>query len=88
MALRQTEGLIVSIVRRLGLDLLVPDHFTIGHRAKTVSLPARSPATCMPMLRFHTAKAQAIEIAMAVEVFNRMLDARTPFASRKHRYKR
>jgi hypothetical protein len=36
-----------------------------------------------PMPRFHAAKAQATEIAIAVEVLNRMLDARTPSASRK-----
>jgi hypothetical protein len=35
------------------------------------------------MPRFHTAEAQATEIAIAVEVLNRMLDARTPSASRK-----
>src|SRR5512144_2595587 len=41
LALRQTEGLIASIVQRLGLDLRVPDHSTLGRRAKTVSLPAK-----------------------------------------------
>jgi hypothetical protein len=35
------------------------------------------------MLRFHTAEAQATEIVIAVEVLNRMLDARTPSVSRK-----
>ena len=49
LALRQTEGLIASIVRLLGLDLLVPDHSTIGRRAKTVSLPAKPPATGGPI---------------------------------------
>ena len=49
LALRQTEGLIASIVRLLGLDLLVPDHSTIGRRAKTVSLPAKPPATGRPI---------------------------------------
>ena len=44
LTLRQTEGLIASIVRLLGLDLLVPDHSTIGRRAKTVPRPAKPPA--------------------------------------------
>ena len=41
LALRQTEGLIGSILRLLGLELPVPDHSTIGRRARTVKLPAR-----------------------------------------------
>jgi Transposase DDE domain len=35
---RQTEGLIGSIVRLLGLDLAVPDPSTLSHRAKTVEV--------------------------------------------------
>src|SRR5512134_1459055 len=49
LALRQTEGRIASIVRVLGLDLLGPDHSTIGRRAKTVPLPAKSPTTGGPI---------------------------------------
>ena len=41
LALRQTEGLIGSILHLLGLALPVPDHSTIGRRARTVKLPAR-----------------------------------------------
>ena len=33
LALRQTEGLIGSIIRLLGLDLSVPDHTTLSRRA-------------------------------------------------------
>jgi hypothetical protein len=44
LALRQTEGLIGSILRLLGLDLPVPDHTTIVRRARMVDLPA-PPAT-------------------------------------------
>jgi hypothetical protein len=40
--LRQTEGLIGSILELLGLDLPVPDHSTIGRRACSVALPAGS----------------------------------------------
>jgi hypothetical protein len=36
LALRQTEGLIASILRLLGLDLAVPDHSTISRRGETL----------------------------------------------------
>lgn len=39
LALRQTEGLISSVLHLLGLDLPVPDHSTISRRATTVTLP-------------------------------------------------
>ncbi|MBV1796714.1 IS5 family transposase [Siccirubricoccus sp. G192] len=47
LALRQTEGLIGSILRLLGLDLAVPDHSTLSRRAETlaVSLPKAGSAS-------------------------------------------
>jgi hypothetical protein len=39
LALRQTEGLIGSILRLLGLDLAVPDHTTLSRRAATLEVP-------------------------------------------------
>src|SRR5918998_2131385 len=39
LALRQTEGLITSILALLGLDLAVPDHSTLSRRAETPELP-------------------------------------------------
>src|SRR5919202_5889455 len=39
LALRQTEGLIGSIIRLLGLDLPVPDHTTLSRRAATLNVP-------------------------------------------------
>src|SRR3712207_4399811 len=44
LALRQTEGLIGSVLRLLGLDLAVPDHSTLSRRAGTpeVARPRRS----------------------------------------------
>ena len=36
LALRQTEGLIGSILRLLGLDLAVPDHSTLSRRAEAL----------------------------------------------------
>ena len=40
LALRQTEGLIGSIVHLLGLELPVPDHSAIGRQTRTIKLPA------------------------------------------------
>ena len=39
LALRQTEGLIGSIICLLGLDLAVPDHSTLSRRAETLQVP-------------------------------------------------
>ena len=36
LALRQTEGLIGSVIGLLGLDLAVPDHSTLCRRAETL----------------------------------------------------
>ena len=39
LALRQTEGLIGSILALLGLDLAAPDHSTLSRRAETLEVP-------------------------------------------------
>jgi Transposase DDE domain len=39
LALRQTEGLIGSVLQLLGLDLPVPDHSTLSRRAETLRVP-------------------------------------------------
>jgi hypothetical protein len=39
LALRQTEGLIGSILQLLDLDLTVPDHSTLSRRAATLEVP-------------------------------------------------
>src|SRR4051794_17913732 len=39
LALRQTEGLIGSIIRLLGLDLATPDHTTLSRRAESLQVP-------------------------------------------------
>ncbi len=46
LALRQTEGLIASILQLLGLDLAVPDHTTLSRRAETLEVPrpAKGPS--------------------------------------------
>lgn len=38
LALRQTKGLIGSVLRLLGLDLPVPDHSTLSRRAETLKV--------------------------------------------------
>ena len=43
LALRQTEGLIGSVLRLLGLDLAVPDHSTLSRRAATLRVPRPRP---------------------------------------------
>ncbi|MFC7557422.1 IS5 family transposase [Pseudoroseomonas wenyumeiae] len=43
LALRQTEGLISSILDLLGLDLAVPDHSTLSRRAETLEVPKPVP---------------------------------------------
>ena len=43
LALRQTEGLIGSIIVLLGLELAVPDHTTLSRRAETLQLPRSRP---------------------------------------------
>ena len=43
LALRQTEGLIGSVIGLLGLDLAVPDHTTLSRRAETLEVPRPQP---------------------------------------------
>ena len=43
LALRQTEGLISSIIALLGLELAVPDHTTMSRRAETLQIPRPRP---------------------------------------------
>ncbi|SMF89969.1 Transposase DDE domain-containing protein [Azospirillum oryzae] len=49
LALRQTEGLIASILQLLGFDLPVPDYSTLGRRAWTLALLAQPRATGGPI---------------------------------------
>src|SRR6202048_2546294 len=51
LALRQTEGLIASLLGLLGLDLAAPDHSTISRRGETlpVSRP-RAGSEAVPLL--------------------------------------
>src|SRR3712207_2149836 len=41
LGLRQSEGLIGSIIRLLGLELPVPDHTALSRRAATLVVPSR-----------------------------------------------
>src|SRR3954469_14044120 len=50
LALRQTEGLIGSVIRLLGLDLATPDHTTLSRRAETLEVPRpRSDSDAEPV---------------------------------------
>ncbi|HEX3399228.1 MAG TPA: IS5 family transposase, partial [Acetobacteraceae bacterium] len=48
LALRQTEGLIGSVIRLLGLDLAIPDHSTLSRRGETLAV-ARPPSSAEPV---------------------------------------
>jgi len=45
LALRQTEGLIGSIIALLGLDLAVPDHTTLSRRAESLVVVRSRPSS-------------------------------------------
>src|SRR5690242_10921276 len=45
LALRQTEGLIGSVICLLGLALSVPDHTTLSRRAETLEMPRPRPGS-------------------------------------------
>ena len=49
LALRQTEGLIGSVLQLLGLDLPVPDYSTLSRRALSLELPAQTRSTGEPI---------------------------------------
>ena len=49
LALRQTEGLIGSILQLLDLDLPVPDHSTLSRRAATLEVPRPRAGTGGPV---------------------------------------
>ena len=50
LAPRQTEGLVGSVLRLLGLDVAVPDHSTLSRRAMTLEVArSRSSAGAEPM---------------------------------------
>ena len=46
LALRQTEGLMTSVLTLMGLTISAPDHSTVSRRAET--LPVIQPATVPP----------------------------------------
>ena len=49
LALRQTEGLIGSVIGLLGLDLAVPDHSALSRRGKTLEVPQLRGAGTGPL---------------------------------------
>lgn len=69
LALRQTEGLIGSIIRLLGLDLAVPDHSTLSRRAET--LPVVRPASSRAPVRWLASRASARPGPASRRIFHR-----------------
>jgi hypothetical protein len=53
LALRQTEGLIGSIISLLGLTLAVPDHSTLSRRAATLEVPQPRSSTSISAEPLH-----------------------------------
>jgi hypothetical protein len=49
LALRQTEGLIGSVIDLLGLALAVPDYSTLSRRSKTLDVPPRRQLATGPL---------------------------------------
>ena len=45
LALRQTEGLVGSIIALLGLDLAIPDHSTLSRRAESLDVVRPRPGS-------------------------------------------
>ena len=48
LRLRQTEGLLASVLQLMGLDLAVPDHTTLSRRASISRLPGRRQGRRFP----------------------------------------
>src|SRR4030081_3075717 len=48
LALRQTEELVGSVIRLLGLDLAIPDHSTLSRRAERLAV-AGPPSSAEPL---------------------------------------
>ena len=61
LALRQTEGLIASLLRLLGLDLAAPDHSTISRRGET--LPVSRPRPGSEPVHLRAARVAVLWIA-------------------------
>src|SRR4051794_4087975 len=49
LGLRQTGGLVGSILRLLGLELAVPDHTTLSRRAATLEVPRPRSGSSGPL---------------------------------------
>ena len=49
LGLRQTEGLVGSVIELLGLDLAVPNYSTLSRRAKTLEMPPLRRTSSSPL---------------------------------------
>src|SRR4051794_41541330 len=57
LALRQTEGLIGSVIHLLGLDLASPDHSALSRRTETLEVPRGCAVTVSPSTFWWTVRA-------------------------------
>ena len=60
LALRQTEGLVASLLRLLGLDLAAPDHSTMSRRGETLPVSRPPPGSEPVHLLVDSTGAQAL----------------------------
>ncbi|MCW2239705.1 hypothetical protein M2351_004335 [Azospirillum canadense] len=80
---RQTEGLLGSLLRLLGLDLPVPDHTTFSRRSANLEVAMLRYKTLIGRsLRARTLPAQKVEAAVGGKVLNIMTSLGMP-VSRK-----
>jgi hypothetical protein len=75
LLLRQTEGVIGSILQLLGLDLSVPNFSTLSRRAQSLELPAQPRATGGAI---HLGSRQELCVAVRHRRTNRQLDTGIP----------
>jgi Transposase DDE domain/Enolase C-terminal domain-like len=81
LALRQTEGLIASLLRLLGLDLAAPDHSTISRRGETLPVSRPRPGSesihvAMAAPNCHILEVSQGYMPMMWELFNEPFDIR------------
>jgi len=68
LALRQTEGLIGSIIHLLGLTLAVPDHTTLSRRVETLEVPRpRSGSDSEPIHLLVDSTGQIVAAALTMK---------------------
>ena len=89
LGLRQTEGLVGSILRLLGLELRVPDHTTLSRRAGTLEVPrprpTGGPCTCWSTAPACACRARGVAGREARHQGPPGLEEAAPRGGRRHR---